>query len=220
MVLDFDGGPIAAGDEVKISYGPRSNDVLLQYYGFVEGNNPHDAYALTQQELILALDAASPLPAGAVDALKAAGLTDNEAALSFTAAGASELGIRLARLLTAPQLAPSSDKGRLPLPDAAEAAALRALAAVAAAKRDAMPAAEQVAEQGLGGGGRPTELLSEFVDEKRRTLARAADALRSRADNPAAYAAEEGGGDDGGGGEGGAGGFSLPLPFGLGKGEG
>ena len=34
------------GNEVFISYGPRNNDQLLQYYGFVEQNNAHDVYIL------------------------------------------------------------------------------------------------------------------------------------------------------------------------------
>jgi Rubisco LSMT substrate-binding len=33
-------------NEVFISYGDRSNDQLLQYYGFVESNNPHEVYLL------------------------------------------------------------------------------------------------------------------------------------------------------------------------------
>lgn len=37
---------IAKGDQIYISYGARSNDQLLQYYGFVETNNPHDVYIL------------------------------------------------------------------------------------------------------------------------------------------------------------------------------
>jgi hypothetical protein len=32
--------------EVYISYGPRSNDQLLQYFGFVEVDNPHDVYVM------------------------------------------------------------------------------------------------------------------------------------------------------------------------------
>jgi hypothetical protein len=32
--------------ELFISYGDRSNDQLLQYYGFCEPNNPHDVYVL------------------------------------------------------------------------------------------------------------------------------------------------------------------------------
>lgn len=34
------------GDHVFMSYGPVSNDDLLQYYGFVERENPADAYVL------------------------------------------------------------------------------------------------------------------------------------------------------------------------------
>ena len=37
---------IPAGNQVFISYGPRSNDQLLQYYGFVERDNPHDVYVM------------------------------------------------------------------------------------------------------------------------------------------------------------------------------
>lgn len=32
--------------QLYISYGSRSNDQLLQYYGFVETNNPHDVYIM------------------------------------------------------------------------------------------------------------------------------------------------------------------------------
>jgi len=34
------------GKEVRISYGPRSNDILLQQYGFVEEDNAHDVYVM------------------------------------------------------------------------------------------------------------------------------------------------------------------------------
>lgn len=37
---------ISVGKEVTISYGTRSNDQLLQYYGFVEQDNPNDVYIL------------------------------------------------------------------------------------------------------------------------------------------------------------------------------
>jgi Rubisco LSMT substrate-binding len=33
-------------EQLYISYGTRSNDQLLQYYGFVESNNPHDVYIM------------------------------------------------------------------------------------------------------------------------------------------------------------------------------
>ncbi|CAM9339552.1 unnamed protein product [Chrysoparadoxa australica] len=35
------------GEQVFISYGSRSNDYLLQYYGFVEDDNPNDVYEMT-----------------------------------------------------------------------------------------------------------------------------------------------------------------------------
>jgi len=41
-------GPVGKGEELMISYGARSNDQLLKYYGFVEQNNPHDVYIMPQ----------------------------------------------------------------------------------------------------------------------------------------------------------------------------
>ncbi len=41
-----DGSSIEKGKEVFISYGPRSNDALLQLYGFSEENNAHDVYVM------------------------------------------------------------------------------------------------------------------------------------------------------------------------------
>lgn len=40
------GSSFDAGDHAFASYGPVSNDDLLQYYGFVERDNPNDAYVL------------------------------------------------------------------------------------------------------------------------------------------------------------------------------
>jgi hypothetical protein len=37
---------VPAGEQVYISYGSRSNDQLLQYYGFVEKDNPNDVYIM------------------------------------------------------------------------------------------------------------------------------------------------------------------------------
>jgi len=39
-------GTIPNGQEIRISYGPRSNDALLQNYGFVETDNTHDVYVM------------------------------------------------------------------------------------------------------------------------------------------------------------------------------
>lgn len=40
------GSSFDPGDHAFASYGPVSNDDLLQYYGFVERDNPSDAYVL------------------------------------------------------------------------------------------------------------------------------------------------------------------------------
>jgi hypothetical protein len=37
---------VPAREQVYISYGSRSNDQLLQYYGFVEQDNPNDVYIM------------------------------------------------------------------------------------------------------------------------------------------------------------------------------
>lgn len=37
---------VTKGTELYISYGTRSNDQLLQFYGFVERDNPHDVYVM------------------------------------------------------------------------------------------------------------------------------------------------------------------------------
>lgn len=37
---------VASSEQLYISYGSRSNDQLLQYYGFVEVDNPHDVYVM------------------------------------------------------------------------------------------------------------------------------------------------------------------------------
>jgi len=48
-------GGFRAGEQACINYGEsRSNDALLQYYGFVERDNPHDTYEL---EILQHLDA-------------------------------------------------------------------------------------------------------------------------------------------------------------------
>eukprot|EP01041_Mallomonas_annulata_P010430 gene10430-21761_t len=49
---------IKEGDQLTISYGERSNDYLLQYFGFVEENNAFDTYIISSplkklQELLL-----------------------------------------------------------------------------------------------------------------------------------------------------------------------
>eukprot|EP00607_Mallomonas_marina_P010275 CAMPEP_0182423944 /NCGR_PEP_ID=MMETSP1167-20130531/10045_1 /TAXON_ID=2988 /ORGANISM="Mallomonas Sp, Strain CCMP3275" /LENGTH=410 /DNA_ID=CAMNT_0024603337 /DNA_START=145 /DNA_END=1374 /DNA_ORIENTATION=+ len=39
---------LSAGEEVTLSYGDKSNDYLLQYFGFVEPNNAFDVYKISE----------------------------------------------------------------------------------------------------------------------------------------------------------------------------
>ena len=168
-------GPARAGEQLLISYGSRSNDQLLQYYGFVEANNPNDAYVFSQEEFLLALNAAAPYDGGRLQALRAAELTDASAAVVFSKAGADERALRLGRLLLADASADGSADGRGVLLLAGELAVLRALADVA----DGAAAALQ---GGGGGEGAHAGMVAAFCAEKRRVLGEAAAALRARAD--------------------------------------
>ena len=186
-VLDPKGGEVARGAEVRISYGDRPNDVLLQYYGFVQSDNPFDSYALPQEDLILALNEAlaagggEGLPASAVGAVGAAGLTDPTALFALTASGADEPSLRLGRLLLHPAQASATDAGNTPLEGRMEASVRSALAAVAEARLATLPAAgEAAAYEGLPADA-PRGLLEQFVGEKRRVLEASARALQQQA---------------------------------------
>jgi hypothetical protein len=69
---------IQSGKEVFISYGDRSNDQLLQYYGFVEPDNPNDLYVMPpiRDWDIESLEKAcgGPFAAGRLGKLERAGL--------------------------------------------------------------------------------------------------------------------------------------------------
>ena len=77
---------LKAGDELFISYGARSNDQLLQYYGFVEVDNPHDIYILPPLRNwdIGALEKACgrQFAPGRLEKLDRAGLLGNDGAFS------------------------------------------------------------------------------------------------------------------------------------------
>lgn len=179
--LDPEAAPTAPDEQVLISYGDRSNDVLLQYYGFVEASNGHDVFATAQETLIVdvAQSIEGGLPAGALPALATAGLTDASAFHALTAEGASESARRLARLLVRPEDALASGEGTRPLPAAAEAEALRALASVAAARLEAMP--KPAAVPAILPEGVPHDVLQTFVAEKRKLLEASESALRRQA---------------------------------------
>mmetsp|Transcript_13352 Transcript_13352/g.31219 ORF Transcript_13352/g.31219 Transcript_13352/m.31219 type:complete len:565 (+) Transcript_13352:38-1732(+) len=70
---------VPSNSEVFISYGSRSNDQLLQYYGFVEQDNPHDTYVMPplRDWDIAALEEAcggTPFPLDRLQKLDRAGL--------------------------------------------------------------------------------------------------------------------------------------------------
>ena len=128
---------VPVGGEVRICYGPRSNDQLLQQYGFVEADNPHDDFAIRQDDLVLALNAASPFAPATVQELRGAQLTDPAALLHFSREGVDSRVLRVARTLLRPDDArPTGGEAALPL--SAEVVVLRALAAVADAQAAAM----------------------------------------------------------------------------------
>jgi hypothetical protein len=106
------GSSVKAGDQVYISYGTRSNDQLLQYYGFVESDNPHDVYVMPplRQWNIEELERACgrTFAPGRLEKLDRAGLLgggpvskkrdDDEAANNDSAAGAGVVLTRSAGL--------------------------------------------------------------------------------------------------------------------------
>ena len=179
---------VAAGGEVRISYGARASDQLLQWYGFVEADNPHDAFELRQDELIVALAAAAPYAPANVQALRGAQLTDNAATLTFGRGGVDARALRVARLLLHPQAAAAAagEEGALKLAD--EVATLRAVAAVAEAQAAAL--GDLQAEQALllgptdgeGSAAAATRLARQFRVEKIKVLLACAAATRARAD--------------------------------------
>ena len=73
---------IPAGEQVFISYGARSNDQLLQYYGFVEPDNPCDVYVMPplREWDIGALEKATgrTFEAGRLEKLNRAGLLGSD----------------------------------------------------------------------------------------------------------------------------------------------
>jgi hypothetical protein len=86
-------GQVSKGEEVHISYGTRSNDQLLQFYGFVERDNPHDVYVMPplREWDIGALETACgrQFSPGRLQKLDRAGLLGSVVASSYTGGGSS-----------------------------------------------------------------------------------------------------------------------------------
>jgi len=186
--LDPAAGPVPPGAELLISYGDRSNDQLLQYYGFVEAGNPHDSFLVDQQSFLLALGEADPYPKERLRRLSQARvpLTDNTAAVSLTAEGGGPRAMQLARLLFLAE-ADLADDGASPSSPAGEERARRAVGAAAALvwkqRRDS-----RLEAAGAGfAKGSPTDapsrhrgLARAFAAEKERVLERCVAACGGR----------------------------------------
>ena len=90
-----------AGEEVCISYGKRSNDQLMQFYGFTETDNPNDQYEV--RGLLELVDAALPggVAPGRLALLKEAGLLDAVRTGTATPSGFVDATRRAVRALVA-----------------------------------------------------------------------------------------------------------------------
>ncbi|KAJ8904793.1 hypothetical protein NDN08_001308 [Rhodosorus marinus] len=58
---------LSAGEEILITYGGLSNDILLPYFNFIEHANPVDTYYLTYRQLAAALRAVCPPTHGSAE---------------------------------------------------------------------------------------------------------------------------------------------------------
>ncbi len=91
---------VPQGSEMYIQYGPRNNDQLLQYYGFVETNNVHDVYILPplREWDIAAIEEACgrKIGPGRLEKLDRAGLlgrsSDIDASVSGKTEAANDIG--------------------------------------------------------------------------------------------------------------------------------
>jgi len=127
----LDAATVPSGQQALICYGPRSNDALLQYYGFVESDNPHDEFVISREDFLIALADVTEVEPSNLRALADAKLP---ATFSFTRDGASGETLRAARLVLQPAEAAAAS-GRASLSVPSETSVNDALAAIADAQR-------------------------------------------------------------------------------------
>jgi len=161
------GGGVAKGDQAFISYGPQGADQLLQWYGFVERANPHDAYRLAWRApaLTTALTAAGVDAAGLAAAREAmgAGATAHAALQASVLAGSESEG---------------RDRGRAPTPSPLHPTSLQALLAAVDAEIAGWPGSVEADDAEASSASAPrAATAAAFRAEKRRTLAKARAAL-------------------------------------------
>jgi len=123
----LDDTPVKQGEESKICYGPRSNDALLQYYGFIEESNPHDTFQVNQQDFLVSLAQVSPYDRAHVRSLASEALPPS---MVFTPRGVDDTAFRITRLVLFPSEA-AAGRGLAQLPLSHELEVMRALAAIA-----------------------------------------------------------------------------------------
>lgn len=94
--------------QVYISYGTQNNDSLLQMYGFVEQDNPHDIYVMTS--LLKWLEQLQPPCQERLDALNRAGLLQALQNVVLTRKGFGGDTLQALRFLLVPGSSGSSDQ--------------------------------------------------------------------------------------------------------------
>jgi hypothetical protein len=182
--LDPSAPPPHKGEQVLISYGERSNDQLLQYYGFVERGNPHDVFSLQQGAFLLALAEGTPFPAKRLQRLKDEGMADPTADVTLGRSGGGERALRLARLLCLGDDEIVEGGARAPADAQGEASEVRVRTAIARAAELLLRPLEAPEDsegqaaggRGFGGGGRavaatgPAAMARAFREEKAAVL--------------------------------------------------
>ena len=169
-------GATGSGDEIFISYGERSNEQLLQYYGFVEQNNPYDRYVTTQESFLLLLSRVCPFEPQRLQRLRDAQLVDSTTPISFGRSAPDERALQLTRLMLHEE-EELVENGRSPSADvSAEVRVLRALADCAL--EDALAFDQPIAIKGAA-----ASLAVAFRAEKATLLRSCAAELSALADS-------------------------------------
>ncbi|KAK9803994.1 hypothetical protein WJX72_011353 [[Myrmecia] bisecta] len=184
------------GEQVFISYGEQGNDRLLQFYGFVERGNPHDAFVLRGLDQRLAADCGVPAAqlASRMAALNEAGLADTLQQAVLTRAGPDPKLLQALRLLLASQ-GPSAASAGGALEGQGETRVYEALRSALEGERLRHSSSLQQDEAALAKSsrllGERDRLALQFRVEKKRLLAdcvgqadKRLKGLRSKAGGP------------------------------------
>ncbi|KAG5181698.1 hypothetical protein JKP88DRAFT_199774 [Tribonema minus] len=202
------GRDFSPGSEVLISYGQRSNDHLLQYYGFVEKDNPHDVYELEDvvPKAIAHLTEAGSFDSSQATILEKSGLAKGGETLTYCKKGLqfpqSEAAMPALRLLALNESELGADKAakigiedfKSQVSESNERAAWALAAAIAEqelAQAPSTPSQDAAILSGNVGKSLDAEkqLAIAFRIEKHKTLSAGVRALRAAAPGTGAGAA-------------------------------